>query len=50
MSPEQLAALGIVGRNDVQALMMENDDEEEEEEEGEGEGEEGDDENENEVI
>lgn len=47
MSPEQLAALGIVGRNDVQALMMENDDEEEEEE---GEGEEGDDENENEVI
>jgi hypothetical protein len=48
MSPEQLAALGIVGRNDVQALMMENDDEEEEEEEGEGE--EGDDENENEVI
>jgi hypothetical protein len=33
MSPEQLAALGIVGRNDIESLMMDNGDEEEGEEE-----------------
>jgi hypothetical protein len=33
MSPEQLAALGIVGRNDIESLMMDNGEEEDEGEE-----------------